>query len=133
VPPRRDLLISFERVRPRTGFSPSVDVYYANDPPTAVVHVEIAGADPDSLSLEVNGRELSISGVRRAGKTEGRLYQQLEIARGPFRRVVALGADVDPERARASYDEGILRVELPLVSREERTRSVPIEQQSDRS
>jgi HSP20 family protein len=132
VPPRRDLLISFERVRPRTGFSPAVDVYYADDPPTAVVNVEIAGADPDSLSLEVHGRELSISGVRRAGKTEGRLYQQLEIARGPFRRVVALGADVDPERARASYDEGILRVELPLISREERTRSVPIEQQSDR-
>jgi HSP20 family protein len=133
VPPRRDLLISFERVRPRTGFSPSVDVYYADDPPAAVVNVDIAGADPDSLSLEVHGRELSISGVRRAGKTEGRLYQQLEIARGPFRRVVALGADVDPERARASYDEGILRVELPLVSREERTRTVPIEQQSEGS
>jgi HSP20 family protein len=132
VPSRRDLLISFERVRPRTGFSPPVDVYYTDDPATAVVNVEIAGADPDAMSLEVHGRELVISGVRHPGRTEGRLYQQLEIAHGPFRRVVALGADVDPERARASYDDGVLRVELPLLPREESVRSVRIEQQSDR-
>jgi HSP20 family protein len=41
---------------------------------------------------------------------------------------VALGADVDPEGARATYDDGILRVELPLVAKDPRARSVPIEQ-----
>jgi HSP20 family protein len=128
VPPRRDLFVSFERPRPRTGFSPPVDVYYTDDPPTAVVKVEVAGADPDALSLEVKGRELVVSGVRRAGQPEGRLYQQLEIAYGPFRRAVALGADVDPDGAKATYDDGILRVELPLVSRDARARTVPIEQ-----
>jgi HSP20 family protein len=128
VPSRRDVFVSFERVRPRTGFAPAVDVYYADDPPTAVVSVEVAGADPDALSLEVKGRELVVSGVRRAGQPEGRLYQQLEIAYGPFRRTVALGADVDPEGARATYDDGILRVELPLVAKDPRARSVPIEQ-----
>jgi HSP20 family protein len=132
VPSRRDLFVSFERVRPRAGFSPPVDVYYADDPPTAVVSVEVAGADPDSLGLEVKGRELVVSGVRRAGQAEGRLYQQLEIAYGPFRRAVSLGADVDPEGARATYDDGILRVELPLVARDPRARSVPIEQHPDR-
>jgi len=132
VPSRRDLFVSFERVRPTAGFSPAVDVYYADDPPTAVVSVEIAGADPDSLNLEVKGRDLVVTGVRRAGAPEGRLYQQLEIAYGPFRRAVSLGADVDPEGARATYDDGILRVELPLVSRDPRTRTVPIEQQPDR-
>jgi HSP20 family protein len=126
--PRRDLFVSFERVRPRTGFSPAVDVYYTDDPPTAVVSVELAGADPDALSLEVKGRELVVSGVRRAGQPEGRLYQQLEIAYGPFRRAVSLGADVDPDSAKATYDDGILRVELPLVSRDARARTVPIEQ-----
>ena len=132
VPSRRDLFVSFERVRPRAGFSPAVDVYYADNPPTAVVSVEVAGADPDSLNLEVKGRELVVSGVRRAGQTEGRLYQQLEIAYGPFRRAVALGADVDPDGARATYDDGILRVELPLVSRDPRATSVPIEQHPGR-
>jgi HSP20 family protein len=128
VPPRPDLLVSFERVRPRAGFSPPVDVYYADEPPTAVVSVEVAGADPDSLNLEVKGRDLVVSGVRRAGQSQGRLYQQLEIAYGPFRRVVSLGADVNPDGARATYDDGILRVELPLVARDARARTVPIEQ-----
>jgi len=128
VPSRRDVFVSFERVRPRSGFSPAVDVYYTDDPPTAVVSVEVAGADPDALSLEVKGRELVVSGVRRPGQPEGRLYQQLEIAYGPFRRAVALGADVDPEGARATYDDGILRVELPLLAKDPRPRSVPIEQ-----
>ena len=129
MPSRRDLFVSFERVRPRAGFSPAVDVYYTDDPPMAVVCVDVAGVDPASLNLEVKGRELVVAGVRRPGDPEGRLYQQLEIAYGPFRRGVALGADVDADGARASYDDGILRVELPLARDEPRARSVPIEQQ----
>ena len=42
-----------------------------------------------------------------------RLYQQLEIEQGVFRRVVELGADVVADEARAAYDDGILRVEVP--------------------
>jgi HSP20 family protein len=68
-----------------------------------------------------------ISGVRPVQETEGRVYQQMEIPSGPFRRIVELGADVDAERAKATYDDGILRIELPLVRDEERSRRVPIE------
>ena len=59
-------------------------------------------------------------------ETAGRVYQQVEIEAGPFRRVVELGADVVAERARATYDDGVLRVELPLrrpVRRHPRPRS----------
>jgi HSP20 family protein len=128
MPLGRDVFVSFERVRPRAGFSPAVDVYYEQDPPRAVVCAELAGVDSESLGLEIKGRDLILTGVRRPGAPEGRLYQQLEIAYGPFRRVVSLGADVDADRARASYDDGLLRVELPLAPSEQRTRSVPIEQ-----
>src|SRR5215213_8886036 len=53
------------------------------------------------------------------------VYQQLEIERGPFRRVVSLGAEVDADSADATYEDGILTVELPL-SRPARPRTVPI-------
>ena len=66
-----------------------------------------------------------ITGERPVAETEGRVYQQVEIEAGPFRRVVELGADVVAERARASYDDGILRVELPLAGQV--TRRVPID------
>ena len=62
---------------------------------------------------------------------EGRVYQQLEIDFGPFRRVIQLGADVVADAARATYRDGMLRIELPLVRPESRTHSVPIEVDND--
>lgn len=143
----RDLLVNFERMwremdeligdpfgerrtralRTQSGFVPRVDVYYCGDRPRAIVKAELAGVNIETVSLEVSGRELVITGERPVQETEGRVYQQVEIEAGPFRRVVELGADVDAEAARATYDDGILRVELPLVERTEVVRSVPIE------
>jgi HSP20 family protein len=144
VPSERDLFANFERMRRemdelfgdvldrgllprrRGGFSPAVDVYYASEPPRAVVRADLAGIDPDAVQLEIQGRELVLSGNREPeGPSEDRVYQQLEIERGPFRRVVSLGAEVDADGADATYDDGILTVELPL-SRPARPRSVPI-------
>jgi HSP20 family protein len=129
----RDLFENFERMRremdelfgdvferrlggprPHGGFSPAVDVYYAADPPRAVVQAELAGIDPNELELEITGRELVLAGYRRAPKAEGRSYQQVEIEHGRFRRVVSLGAEVDPDAAKAVYENGFLTVELPL-------------------
>jgi len=140
----RDLVVNFERMRremdelfgsvwgdsgwrPQTGFSPRVDVYYCGQPPKAIVKVDLAGVSLESVGLEVVGRDLVISGERPIQETEGRVYQQVEIQAGPFRRVVELNADVVAEDARATYEDGILRVELPLRSRSEPSRSVPIE------
>ena len=95
-----------------------------------MVKAELAGVDLDTVTLEVTGRELVITGERPVEETEGRVYQQLEIEAGPFRRVVELGAEVDAERARASYDDGILRVELPMT--DQVTRRVPIEPKRER-
>jgi HSP20 family protein len=144
--PERDLFANFERMRRemdelfgdvfdrtglaptrRGGFSPAVDVFYEGDPARAVVHAELAGIDPDEISLEIEGRELVIAGHRRPADSEGRMYQQLEIDFGPFRRVIPLGADVVADAARATYRDGILRIELPLRRQEQRSRTVPIE------
>jgi len=114
--------------RPQIGFSPRVDVYYCgSDSPRAIVKVELAGVNPDSVGLEIVGRELVISGERPVQETEGRVYQQVEIEAGPFRRIVELNADVVAEEANATYVDGILRIELPLRSSGRETRQVPID------
>ena len=148
---QRDLLVNFERMRREmdelfgdvwadrwwpgrsvSGFSPRVDVYYCGveegeDVPKAVVRAELPGVSLDTVGLEVAGRELVISGERPVQATEGRVYQQVEIEAGRFRRVVELSADVVVEAARATYEDGILRVELPLRQAGQVTRRVPIE------
>jgi HSP20 family protein len=112
--------------RRTTGFSPNVDVYYCGDPERAVVKVDLAGIDLDDVTIELSGRRLAIVGGRPVQETEGRVYQQVEIPSGPFRCIVELQADVDPDGAKASYEDGILRIELPLRDPADTTRQVPI-------
>jgi HSP20 family protein len=141
----RDLFANFERMRRemdelfgdvfdrrlaparRGGFSPAVDVYYIDDPPRAVVRADLAGIDPTEIELQIRGRELVLAGHRKPEGGEERVYQQLEIEHGAFRRVIALGTDVDSDAAQASYEDGILTVELPLATPSE-ARTVPIQQ-----
>jgi HSP20 family protein len=142
VSSERDLFANFERMRREIdelfgdvferaglrgrGFSPSVDVYYVDDPPRAVVRADLAGVEIGDVALEIRGRQLLISGERRAEQAEGRLYQQIEIEHGHFRRTVELGADVVAEQARASYEDGVLVVEVPLARPEAHVRRVAI-------
>lgn len=112
---------SWERVgvsSRQRGFTPKVDVYYTGEPPVAVITADLAGIDIGDVALEVQGRRLVIAGRRRQGADERRLYQQIEIEHGLFRRVVELGADVVADAASATYEDGLLRVELPLAEPE---------------
>ena len=139
----RDLFANFERMRREMdelfgdafdrrsalrgrGFSPRVDVYYVDKPARAVVKVDLAAVDPADVALEIRGRQLVIAGERRPRETGGRLYQQIEIEHGPFRRIVELGADVVADEASASYADGVLQVEIPLAAPEQSVRRVPI-------
>jgi HSP20 family protein len=146
----RDLFANFERMRRemdelfgdvfgggpggiahRGSFSPAVDVYYVAEPPRAVVRAEIAGVSASEIELEIRDRELVIAGHRRPPDAEQeRLYQQLEIQHGPFRRIIAIGADVDADGARASYEDGMLTVELPIKA-PSASRTVPIVKSDD--
>jgi HSP20 family protein len=110
------------------AFVPRVDVYYCGEdaPEKAVVKVELPGIELDAVNLEVQGRALVISGERPVRETEGRTYQQVELPSGPFRRIVELSVDVEAGNAQATYEDGILRVELP-VRLERSARRVPIE------
>jgi HSP20 family protein len=147
--PDRDLFANFDRMRREmdelfgdvlertglrrraSGFSPAVDVVYRTDPPLAIVTAELPGIDTGELDLEIQGRTLILSGRRGAAAIEGDVYQQVEIERGYFRRTVELAAEVRGESARARYEDGMLRVELPLVRGIARVRAVPVQTTGD--
>ena len=99
----------------RHGFRPNVDSYHTDDPHELVVIVELPGVDPRSISLVVGERTLTVAGERPRERSDGRLYQQMEIEYGPFQRRIRLPEDVDAERAAARYEHGILTVTLPVA------------------
>jgi HSP20 family protein len=111
----------------RSGFRPPVDCVRYDDPPRVTVIVDLAGVDPAEVEVLITGRELVIVGERRRPPHEGGQYQQMEIDYGSFQRALTLPEDVDPERAEARYERGLLVVTLPLAERPAAQAKVPIE------
>lgn len=107
--------------RPSTGktndavWTPNTDVYV--HAAGAVIKVELAGIRKEDLEISVEGARMTISGVRgdecRNGNSN---FQVMEIHYGAFESVVELPAGFDLARARASYQNGFLRVDVPAAT-----------------
>jgi HSP20 family protein len=104
----------------RRGFRPNVDSFHTDEPHELTVVVELPGVDPESLDLVVGERVLVVAGERRRPKVEGGgvSYQQMEIEYGPFRRQIRLPENVDPERAHARYEHGVVTITLPVTDQQ---------------
>ena len=110
----------------RGGFLPQCDCYRTDEPPALHVVVELPGVDPASVRVVASGRALAVAGKRDRPHVPGAHYQQMEIEYGPFQRQVDLGVAVDSSRATATYEAGMLRIELPLARSTPPGRRVPI-------
>ena len=102
----------------RGGYRPAVDCFRTDDPPAVTVLVDVSGIDPAEVEITVSERTVSITGVRRRPRHEGRVsYRQMEIEYGAFCRRVSLAEDVDPEQAEAHYERGQLRIVMPIAQK----------------
>ena len=82
-----------------------------------VVRLEVPGMEKQDMEIEVRDDALVVSGEKRFERdsTEGR-WRVMQCAYGSFHRVVPLPVRVLADQARASYKNGILRVELPKAT-----------------
>lgn len=95
-----------------------VDVYLTDgDPPALTVELDVAGIDPRLVEVAIHDDLLIVRGERRRTGQGRRVYQHAEISWGPFERRLRLGVPVDPGAAAASYENGLLRIALPLAPR----------------
>lgn len=104
---------------------PQVDVYRTDEPPTLTVLVELPGVEPSEVQVVASARAVLIAGERPRPKDCGH-YQQMEVDYGPFQRQVTLAEDVDPDRATATYERGILAIQLPVAPKDAPGESVSI-------
>ena len=83
-----------------------------------LVRLEIPGMDKADFDIEVQDDLLVVLGEKRfeSESTQGR-YRLLQCAYGSFRRVVPLPTQVLADQARASYRDGVLRIELPKAEK----------------
>lgn len=100
------------------AWEPAIDVFETED--DVVVLAELAGVNQDDICLEAERTRLVIRGERRESIVQRhRVYHKLAINVGPFEGCVSLPVAVDPERAQATFKDGLLEVTLPkaLVER----------------
>lgn len=78
-----------------------------------VVRLELPGMDKKDIVIEVLDNKLLISGEKRFEKenTHGR-WRVMQRAYGSFHRVVPLPCSVKPGDSQATYQNGVLRIEL---------------------
>jgi HSP20 family protein len=67
----------------------------------------------ENIDITLRGGTLTISGERKAEEKKGEQGFRAERLYGSFQRTVKLPALVDPNKVKASYQEGILKVLLP--------------------
>ena len=106
----------FERYweRPRTlmRFFP-VNMYRQNN--DLIVEATLPGIRPEDVDISVSGRTLTIRAERREEKERREEeYYYREVEAGRFYRQLTLPADVQVDKAEARYENGMLRLRLPI-------------------
>lgn len=95
---------------------PNTDVYVTDE--GVVIKVEIAGMRKEDLELTVDGNRLRISGQREDGCRSAKCnFQMMEINYGAFESIIELPDGYDLGQARAAYQNGFLRVDVPVLVR----------------
>ncbi|HCN88641.1 MAG TPA: heat-shock protein [Oxalobacteraceae bacterium] len=91
-----------------------------------VVRVELPGMEKDDCSITIEGNILYLSGEKRFERdTDDSTYHVMERAYGAFQRTIPLPRNVDMEKAKASFKNGVLTVRLPKEGAEA-ARSIPV-------
>lgn len=92
--------------------APKVDVIDRSK--EVVIRAEIPGVDKDDLEVSVTENSLTIKGQtrREVDKEEGD-YHRREISTGSFQRTLALPMDVEAEKCKASFKDGLLELVFP--------------------
>src|SRR5689334_22255012 len=93
-----------------SGWSPALDVYQDKDKFTVLV--ELPGFKKDQLEISLHQGALTIACERKQERQEeGGVRSERYFGR--FHRTVSLPAAVNADQVRATFEDGILKVELP--------------------
>lgn len=125
----------FEDAFPRTAddnedlsagavWRPYTDIFETESGVTILV--DLPGVDKEDVSVEVKDNVLSIKGSRTCEEAvdEGKYYRR-ERSFGSFQRSFGMRGAIAPEKIKASFKNGVLRIEL-IKPEEEKTRQVTV-------
>jgi HSP20 family protein len=102
----------------------TIDVYQTED--DIIVESTVAGVDADDIDIDITSESVTIRGERKRESEiseDNYLYQ--ECYWGKFSRSIILPQEIDPDKAKADFKNGILHIRLPKIAKG-RTRKLKI-------
>ena len=95
-----------------TNWDVRVDIY--NDADNIVLKAELPGVEKKDISVDFKGRVLTLKGeLLSDNEVNEDNYYRRERCSGKFERSFTLPGDVDSEKIKADYKDGILKITVP--------------------
>jgi HSP20 family protein len=118
--PFREIINKFLEEEFPFSYSPrlATDIYETEK--EVIVEVQAPGFKKEDLKVSIHDDYLRIEGKSSEEKEEkGKNYWRKEIKRGSFAQVIPLPLKVDTKKGKASFENGILKIVLPKLEKEE--------------
>lgn len=98
--------------RPAGNIIPPLDMYETEA--SVVVEMPMPGVDPEQLEISIDNGLLSVKGTsERKTEVDEKNYYRKEVRTGSVFRQVRLPAAVIEGKAQASFENGVLKINLP--------------------
>ena len=106
-------------------WSPTVNITETKN--KLIVKTELPGVDPKNVNIDITGDVLSIKGEKKEEKEEqDEHFYLMESAYGSFSRSVRLPVEVNEDKVKANFKNGILKITIPKA-KETKTKSIKID------
>lgn len=90
----------------------AVDMYQTDD--AAVIKTSVPGVKPDDMDITISGNTMTITGeTKEEEEVKEENYIRRERRFGSFSRLVLLPEGLEPDKAEASFEEGVLTLTIP--------------------
>lgn len=91
---------------------PSLDIYQDKD--NVYAKVALPGVDPEKVDITIENDILSVRGSsEKKSEIDEKNYYRKEIRFGSFHRSVQLPTHVNGDKAKAEFENGILKIQIP--------------------
>jgi HSP20 family protein len=99
------------------NWNPVVDIYEEDD--ALVIKAELPGMDKKDIAIDLKDGLLTLKGEREHDKeVKEENYYRKERVFGRFHRTFKLPAEVDPEKIKADFKDGVLKIDIPKPEEE---------------
>jgi HSP20 family protein len=93
-------------------WSPAVDMFEKND--HLVIKAELPGMEKKDINLDLKDGVLTLRGERKhENQVQDENFYRREMSYGKFVRTFSLPSDVDSEKIKAEFQNGLLTIEVP--------------------